>query len=300
MKDKIYKHTDRLPAGKATEDITKGCLVLEGGALRGVYTSGVLDALMEAGVNMECTVGVSAGALAGAYYVSGQIGLSGRCNLLHRHDKRYISFFHRRKWGGVFCFDYILNRPDDLPPLDWDEISRTEKKFVAAATSLETGEAAYFTKDNCCLLDGIKASASMPYLSKKVYIDGHPYLDGGCSAKIPYRYALQNGYDKMIIVRTRPAGWRYEEPKQDRKARMVYRKYPLFAYSLACSQETYNRDCDEILDLQRQGKAFVISPSRPVTVSRLEKDMNKLADLYFLGYEDAKSLLPDLMAYLNS
>ncbi len=300
MKSKRYSDADKLPDGRASENIAQGCLVLEGGALRGVYTSGVLDAMMEAGINLECTVGVSAGALNGLYYTAGQIGLAARCNLLHRHDSRYVSFMKKKQYGGIFCFDYILNRVSDLPPLDWSRLYQTEKKFFAAATSLLTGESVYFDKDHCDdLLHAVQASASMPYLSEIITVEGIPCLDGGCSAKVPYRFAFDHGFKKIVVVRTRPSEWRYADEKDDTKAHLFYRKYPQFVEKLKSSKARYNRDCDDLAGLEEDGEIFVIAPSKMIPIKRLESDVNKLAELYYLGYEDGKTRMPQLESYLR-
>ncbi len=299
MKPKIYSGVDNLPQGTATDEVTPGCIAIEGGAFRGVYGSGVTDALMEAGINMECSVGVSAGSLNAIHYVAGQIGRAGRCNLTYRHDRRYISFLKRRQFGGIFSFDFILNHnPDGV--LDWERANRPGRRYYAVATNCLTGEPMYFCHDNCSdMLTAIQASASMPYVSKMVDVDGTPCLDGGCSVKIPYQWALDQGFEKIVVLRSRPEDWRYDDPKEDSKAKIFYRKYPDFARSQATNKARYNRECDEVDVLKASGRVFVIAPSRLIDIKHLEGDMDKLASLYYLGYEDGKGCIPALTQYLS-
>lgn len=145
-KNKVFSGLDRLPKGLASEQLTEGCVVLEGGAFRGLYTSGVLDALMEAGINLSCTVGVSAGALNGMNYVSGQIGRSGRLNLTYRHDSRYVGLKAIRKNRGVIGFDFILKNVNKEDPLNEERFFRPDRRFIVVATDCITGRPRYFEK----------------------------------------------------------------------------------------------------------------------------------------------------------
>ncbi len=299
MGKKVFSGVDRLPDGIASDHITPGCLVLEGGAFRGVYGEGVLDALMEADINLECTVGVSAGALNGLNYVSGQIGRSARMNLRYRHDSRYISLRHFHRNGGIICLDFPLRHmPGEA--LNETRFFSPAQRFLAVATDLLTGETVYFDRDSCSdILLAIKASASMPYVSRPVTVDGKPCLDGGCSTKIAYTWALEQNFEKIVIIRTRPADFRYQI-KESRLPYRFYRKYPAFAKTLAASESKYNTACDEIDALEKQGRLFVIAPSRDPGVKRLESDMEKLGALYYLGYQDGKNAVSDLLHYLSS
>ncbi len=298
MRTKVFSKAGKLPTGHASDKITNGCIVLEGGAFRGVYTSGVLDALMKANINMACTVGVSAGALNGMNYVSGQIGRSGRINLLFRHDPHYVGL---RAYGvnrGIIGFDFILDcLPDE--PFDWARFNNPNRRFIAVATSCLDGKAKYFEKENCNIVRAVKASASMPYVSMPVEVDCVPCLDGGCADKIPVRWAVDNGFDKIIVVRTREREFRKKVKESSKKmAYRVYGKYADFSKSLAYSEENYNITCDEIDKLEREGRIFVIAPSKHVTVDRLEKDMEKLGALYKLGFLDTKNNIKAIREYL--
>ena len=296
----VYSGVDRLPSGRAAGGITEGCMVLEGGAFRGVYTSGVLDALMEAGINLQCTIGVSAGAMNGINYVSGQIGRSARINLRYRRDPRYVGLHAYRGNRGIIGFDFLFGDYDKLDPLDRGTLASNGRRFVAVAANCCTGQTEYFERDNCTdMRKAIQASASMPYVSRPVLVDGVPCLDGGCTDSLSFGGALRSGYQRVGVGRTRPHDYRKtvgERPA--RWAQRVYRNYPAFAKALGECDRNYNRQCDTLERLKRQGRVFVISPSEPVTISRLEKDMEKLGNLYYLGYNDARRQLDALRAYL--
>ncbi|MFA6830102.1 MAG: patatin family protein [Bacilli bacterium] len=303
-KDKVYSGLGNLPKGKASDDVTPGCLVLEGGAFRGVYTSGVLDCLMLNNLNFETTIGVSAGSLNGINYVSGQIGRAGYLNLRFRHDPQYIGPKAIVKDGGVIGFDYILNGKAAMTqPLDEKKLFFTNRKFYAVITNVKNGQTEYKELHQYALWRFYKilqASSSMPFFSSMVHIDKAYYLDGGCSCKIPYQWALDQGYKKIVVVRTREEEFRKPATTDMDKAiyKLRYGKYPQFLEALSKSNEDYNRQCQEVSELGKQKKVFVISPSVPVDISRLEGDMDKLGDLYWQGYNDCKARLEELKKYL--
>ena len=299
-KNKVFSGLDRLPKGLASEHLTEGCVVLEGGAFRGLYTSGVLDALMEAGINLSCTVGVSAGALNGMNYVSGQIGRSGRLNLTYRHDSRYVGLKAIRKNRGVIGFDFILKNVNKEDPLNEERFFRPDRRFIVVATDCITGRPRYFEKsEGETIFQAVRASASMPYVSKMVMINGVPYLDGGCSDKVPFRWPLDQGYQKVIVIRTRPMDYRKKERSDHSLTDRLYHDYPQFSRVLDASNANYNRQCRALIELAAKKKIYVIAPSRPIDISRLEGDMEKLGGLYFLGYENAKKQLPAIREYLG-
>jgi predicted patatin/cPLA2 family phospholipase len=299
MRNSVFTGIDQLPTGCASNKITEGCIVLEGGAFRGVYTSGVLDALMQADINLSCTVGVSAGALNGVNYVSGQIGRAGRVNLMYRHDSRYVGVHALMKNKGIIGFDFVFHKMDGIVDFDEQRFNSPDKRFIAAVTNCITGKTEYLEKGKCSdIFQAVRASASMPYVSKMVYVDSTPYLDGGCSSKVPYQWALDNKYDKIVVVRTRPLSYR-RKVKQHHGENKIYRKYPEFAKALADTNAKYNYQCEDMNRLEKQGRIFVISPSQPVTVGRLERDMEKLGALYYLGYTDTQNRLDELKEYLN-
>ena len=274
-------------------------LVLEGGAFRGLYTQGVLDVLMLKGVMLSGVIGVSAGALSGVNYVSGQIGRSARINLTYRHDSRYVgakAIIHSHSFLDV---GFLTEDRGILEPLDEARFYRPEQRFAAVATSLLTGETAVFEKGRCRdIMAAVRASATMPYISPPVILDGVPYMDGGCSCKIPFEWAIRQGYEKILVVRTRDAAYRPQE-RQSSAALRAYRRYPAFARKLADSRTEYIRECDEMDRLAAGGRLMQITPSRPVTVGRVEKDMEKLGELYWLGYRDCEERMEEIRAYLG-
>lgn len=306
MKDRsnqVYSGIDNLPRGTASDTITNGCLVLEGGAFRGVYTAGVLDALMLNGINLQTVIGCSAGALNGINYVAGQIGRSGRINLGYRHDPRYVGA-RRLLWeGSLISFDFLLRQTDAFEPLDRQRFFDPGRRFAVVVTDCRTGEAKYPERDECGdIFKAVQASASMPFVSQAVTVDGAPCLDGGCACKVPYAWALEQGFEKVVVVRTRQPTFRKRptSPAQRKLTEQIYREYREFAQRLANSNEDYNHQCDEMAALAKQGTVYMIAPSTPVRIQRLEGDMEKLGKLYWLGYHDAVGQIDALKAYLDT
>ena len=297
----VYSGLADLPKGNAPDTTVPGCIVLEGGAFRGLYTTGVLDAMMQEGLNFECTVGVSAGALNGMNYVSGQIGRSALANLGYRHDPRYVGGTSFKENMGVIGFRFLFGDFEEVYPFDVKRFMNPKRRFIIVVTDMNTGKAVFCEKGICRnTRQAIRASASMPYVSKPVNVEGRPCLDGGCAVKIPFQWAIDEGYKKIVVVKTREDGYRRKEDAKEAKAAIpVYRdKFPAFAESLLTSNARSNEDLNEIDRLRDEGRIFVISPSKPVDVGRLESDMEKLGDLYKLGFEDAKAAFPRLKEYL--
>ena len=299
---KIFSGINSLPAGSAPDTVTPGCLVLEGGAFRAVYGEGVLDKMMEEGINFSCVIGVSAGALNGFNYVSGQIGRAARINLAHRHDSRYVGFKAMRQNKGIIGFKFAFEEfPKTENPFDYDRFYSEDRRFIAVATRLDNGKAEYFEKGKCQdIFQAIRASASMPYISKPVNVEGIPCLDGGIRVKIPYRWAIDQGYEKIVIVKTRVRGNRRKEDSAEAKAaRRFYKSRPEFAEALRTSAARANREADEIDALTDSGRFFTVSPSKDLGVGRIESDMEKLGAWYYLGYNDMSDRMEELRAYLG-
>ena len=297
---KVFSGLADLPGGTASESLTEGCLVLEGGGFRGVYTQGFLDAMMENDLNLSAVIGVSAGALGGANYVSGQIGRSARINLRYRHDSRYVGLRAFLKSRSILDLGFLIEDRGILEPLDWERFNRPERRFVAVTTDCLSGKTAYFEKGkHRDFLLAVRASATMPYISPPVIIDGRPYFDGGCSTKIPYEWALEEGYGKIVVIRTREASYRARKRERNRAAR-VYRRYPAFAETLSREDEEYNRELDALDALEKEGRLLVFCPSEPPMAETLEKDMEKLGALYYLGRNDCLRELERLKSYLGA
>ncbi len=300
----VKKNTyiDDFPQGRAGDKITEGCLVLEGGAFRGTYTEGALDALMEADLNFSCTLGVSAGAMNGANYISGQIGRTIRLTMNYRHDSRYMGINAIKREKGLIGFGFIFGELMDIEYFDKERFMSSPMRFVAAATNCETGETEFFEKDGeVDINEAIKASSSLPLVSQPINLNGTEYFDGGCSSKVPYEWAIDNGYKKIVVIRTRHKDYRKDLSKNGamRFVKMKYAKYPNFLKALSDSNRVYNEQCDNMEKFHDRGEIFVISPSVPVNVGRFEGDLDTLRKLYELGYSDVKNNLTALKKYLE-
>ena len=297
----IYEHLNELPFGHAKNILTEGCMVLEGGAFRGLYSQGALDYLMEHDVNMQTTIGVSAGAMGGVNYVSGQIGRSVRINLMYRHDSNYIGTGAMKHDHGITGFSYLWNTISDEYPLDEKTFNDPKRRFVAVATDIETGKAEYFEKGKTeDIIAAVSASATIPYVSQPLEINGRKYLDGGCGEKIPYHWAMEQGFEKIIVIRTRDRSYRKNVAKTPRDLiKKEYARYPELARDLLEEAPRYNIELNNLDDLEEKGRLFVLAPSRPITITRFESDLNALADVYYLGYNDMKDHFQQLQDYLK-
>ena len=300
MLEKVYAGIDRIPQGRASEELIPGCLVLEGGAFKGLYTQGMLDALMKEGINLQCVIGVSAGGLSGINYVSGQIGRSARVSLTYRHDSRYVGMKALRNSHSIVDVGFLTEERGIYEPLDRERFFRPEQRFLVVATNCRTGEAVPFEKGKCSdIFLAVRASATMPYMAPMVKMDGELWLDGGCACKIPYEWALQEGFEKILLIRTRETEFR-KRNREDRLAERIYRKYPKIMEKIRRMNLEANREFEEVERLHREGRLMRIAPSRPVSVTRLESNMEKLGELYWLGYQDGMNRINDIREYLQA
>lgn len=281
----------------------KSALILEGGALRSFFTCGVLDVFMEKDIYFPCVCGVSAGSLCGISYLSKQIGRTAKVNLEFRDDKKYISLHGLIKEKMIFNFDYLFGEiSHNLIPLDYDAFYSSCQNLVAFATDCKTGKSVAFEKDKCKdILTACRASSSMPLLSKIVEVDGRECLDGGVAMPIPYEWAFDNGYDKAVLVLTRDVTYR-KKPQSNLIKHLyakTYAEYPLLVETIYKIPDHYNQLAEEIVKLEKQGKIFVIRPEEPVKVKRLEKDKEKLKELYEIGRATAEKQLESMLEYLE-
>ena len=305
-KKKTYSGMDDIKIGEASNNITEGAILLQGGAFRGVYTSGVLDFLMENDINFRHVVGVSAGALNGMNYVSGDIGRGAIINLKHRHDPSWIGIkaLLSKDNNGIIGFNYAFGDFNKEYPFNEERFFNKEREFIATVTCLEDGRNHYFKNDSKDIYSAVAASASMPYISKPVLIRGKHYLDGGCMDSLPIKY-VRNKYrgEKIVVVMTRQLGFRCNTSSKNSIAKVnhaMYKKYPLFVESLNNMDERLNIDFKLVEELAYKNKIFVIAPSEPIDISRLEGDMEKLGGLYKLGYDDAKRRYDALKEFLSN
>ena len=281
----------------------KAALVLEGGALRGMYTSGVLDTFLKNNMEFECVAGVSAGALNAMSYISKQPGRSAKINLEYCDDPRYIGRKAFIKNKGIIGYDYLFGDiSEDKVPFDFKSFKNTNQRFVIVTTNCEKAETEYLEKSNCNdLFKAAQASSSMPLASAMVEINNNHYLDGAVTTSIPVKWALEQGYEKVVVVLTRDKT--YRKPmitnKMKKLYKLAYHKYPKLIEKLNTMPERYNKLQEELLELEKEGKIFIIRPEKEVTVSRLEKDKTKLENLYKEGISEAEKNLEALKEYLK-
>ena len=281
----------------------KAALVLEGGALRGMYTSGVLDTFLKNNMEFECVVGVSAGALNAMSYISKQPGRSAKINLEYCDDPRYIGRKAFIKNKGIIGYDYLFGDiSENKVPFDYKSFENTNQRFIIVTTNCEKAETEYLEKSNCNdLFKAAQASSSMPLASAMVEINNNHYLDGAVTTSIPVKWALEQGYEKVVVVLTRDKTYRKPmlSNKMKKLYKLAYHKYPKLIEKLNTMPERYNKLQEELIDLEKEGKIFIIRPEKEVTVSRLEKDKEKLENLYKEGIAEAEKNLDALKEYLE-
>lgn len=274
-------------------------LLLEGGAMRGMYTAGVLDMLLENNIKVDCIYAVSAGALFGVNYKSRQKGRAYRFNMKYINDKRYFGLYSLVTTGNIlnqeFCFKDI---PDVLDDFNYASFKRTKEDFYAVVTNIKTGEAEYIKIDDLKdKIEYLRASGSMPFVSKPIEIDGNMYLDGGIADAIPISKMTAMGLDKIIVVLTRPEGYRKRKSNMT-LAKVVYKEYPKLIETMSKRYKIYNKSVDEVEFLNNEGEIFLIRPSKYIKIKRVEKDEKILNEMYNLGIYDAKEKIVDLKKYL--
>lgn len=278
-------------------------LVLEGGAMRGMYTAGVLDELMEQGVQADTVLGVSAGAIHGCNYVSGQKGRSIRYYRKYRNDRHFMGMYSFLTTGEVvgrrFCYEDI---PLRLDPFDEAAFEASPVEFYVTVTNVETGEPEYILCDELRVggkMDVIRAGASMPLCSHIVEYGGRKYLDGGIADSIPYAQAQKLGCGPCIVVLTQPQRY-LKQPANLLPFRAVYRKYPKLVQAMARRHTMYNAEVCAVEQAAARGEAFLLRPSKPMEIGRMEKDMAKLNAMYALGRADAKAQADALQRFLQA
>ena len=268
-------------------------LVLEGGGLRGVFTCGVLDCFMDHGIRFPFAVGVSAGACNGLSYMSGQRGRAKSSNIDLMDKHHYIGLKYLLTQRNIMDFKLLFEDfPERIIPYDYDAYFSNPARFVMVTTNCLTGKAEYFEEKSSSkrVMDIVRASSSLPFVSPITYVDGVPMLDGGIVDSIPVRYALSQGYERLVVILTRNKGYRKQNSEM-RAAKVFYRKYPNLQKALSQRNLVYNQTMNLIERLEDEGRITVIRPIRPVEVGRMEKDTAKLTMLYQEGYDIARSLI---------
>lgn len=261
-------------------------LVLEGGGMRGVFTSGVLDAFMKHDLYFRYIVAVSAGACNGMSYVSRQPRRARISNIDYLARYKYIGIRHLVTQGCIFDRELLYDKfPNQLLPFDFEEYFKHAKGFEMVTTNCLTGKAMYLseTSDRQRSLDIVRASSSLPYVSKIVTVDGIPMLDGGIIDSIPINRAIETGHEHNVVILTRNKGWR--DTGKDRKVpAFIYKNYPRLRVALSHRHAAYNQQIDLIDRLEAEGKITCIRPMRPMEVGRIENDVEKLERLYEEGF----------------
>ena len=277
-------------------------LLLEGGAMRGLYTAGILDVFMEKGIKIDGIIGVSAGALFGMNYKSKQIGRVLRYNKKYAKSKQYMGFYSLISTGDImnreFCFNKIVN---ELDPVDFETFKNSEVEFYAVVTNMETGKPEYIKIDDLkdkVQLEYLRAAGSMPYVSKPVIIKGKKYLDGGISDSIPIEKIMNMGFDKIIVILTRPIEYR-KKKGNEKIPQIYYRKYPKLVETINNRYKMYNEEVEKVIQLEKEKKIFVIRPSRTVGIKRIERDIDKIQEMYDLGKSDIQEKMDGLLDYLK-
>lgn len=281
--------------------MNKTCLVLEGGAMRDIYTAGVLDILMQNNIKFDAIIGVSAGALFGINYKSNQKGRAYRYNMKYINDKEYIGLYSYLTTGNImnksFCFDKLVN---ELDKFDYQAFKNNKTKFYVVVTNLLTGTPEYqelTDLNDQNQMEYLRASGSMQYVSKPVKINNNYYLDGATGDSIPIKYMEKLGFNKIIVVGTRPEG--YKKQYKPQPSKIFYKKYPKFIKALSNRPSMYNETIKYIEKKANNHEIIFIRPSQDLKVKRIEKNKKKLSSLYTLGQNDTKEIISTINKYLT-
>lgn len=283
--------------------MSKVGLVLEGGAMRGMFTAGILDVMMEEGIRTDCLAGVSAGAVFGCNYKSGQIGRVLRYNLRFCRDPRYCSWRSWLKTGDLFGADFCYRElPERLDVFDGEAFKCAPLEFYLVCTDVQTGEAVYHRCDEAdreCF-EWMRASASMPLVSRIVPIGDGRYMDGAIADSIPLRFMEKNGCGKNIVILTQPAGFLKHPSKFMGLLRLVYRKYPAFVRAMEQRHEHYNETVNYVEAQAALGNVLLLRPEHTLPISRICRDPELLTQTYELGREQARKHLAELQSFTAS
>ena len=278
-------------------------LVLEGGGMRGLYTAGVLDFFIKEDLYFPYVIGVSAGACHGSSYVAKQFGRNKAANIKYVNDKRYLSYKNLLTGKGLFGMDFVFDRiPRELEPLDFETFFNYEGRYIVGTTDCQTGEAVYFDRNDCNTKDDIlkvvRASSSLPFISPIVKFRDYELLDGGLVDPIPIKKSIADGNQKNVVILTRSPDYRKEPFKHNWLAKLVYRNQPGVIKALKNRYQVYNQTLDYIKELEAKGDVFLIQPDNSLNVDRIERNQNKLEELYQQGYDRIKTDYDQLQDWL--
>ena len=277
-------------------------LVLEGGALRGLFSAGVMDVIMEAGITFDGAVGVSAGAAFGCNYKSRQAGRAIRYNKAFAKDWRYCSLRSLLLTGDLFGAEYAYHYiPEYIDRFDKAAFEANPMEFHVVCTDVETGRAVYKrldTVDYACY-EWIRASASMPLASRVVQLEGHRLLDGGVADSIPLAYFECQGYDHNVVILTQPEGYVKHQNRLLPLMKVALRRYPLFLRAMEKRPDMYNAELEHVARRVQEGRAFVVRPSEAITIGYTSHDPQAMQQVYEVGREEGRRQLPALLQFLS-
>ncbi len=277
-------------------------LIMEGGAMRGMFTAGVIDVMMEHGIEFDGAVGVSAGAAFGCNYKSRQVGRVLRYNKRFCNDPRYCGLRSLLLTGNIYNTDFAYREvPLHLDAFDFDTYRKNPMEFWLVCTDIETGLPVYHRYDGYHDhgFDWIRASASMPMVSRTVEIDGQKLLDGGISDAIPLRFFQNCGYSRNVVILTQPADYRKKKTSAMLLIRLLYRQYPALVKAMETRHEMYNGTLEYIAQQEAAGNILVIRPAEPLPVSRVEKNPEQLQAAYDIGRATAAAQLEAIHHFLT-
>jgi predicted patatin/cPLA2 family phospholipase len=279
-------------------------LVLEGGGMRGVYTAGVLDFFMENKLSFPYVIGVSAGACNGTSYISNQIGRNKRVNTEYLSHPDYISFKNLVRKKQLFGMDLLFDIiPNELDPFDFESFFQSDQRFMIGTTDVISGQPMYFDKNDLIekddLLKIVRASSSLPLMAPIVEFNSYQLLDGGIADPIPLQKSEMDGNQKNVVVLTRNAGYIKKKSRSSWLLNRQFKEYPNMAKAVSDRHRLYNEQIAYIEEQEQKGNVFVIRPSEKLLVGRVERNRDRLLNLYLQGYEDTKKQMEALQEFLQ-
>jgi predicted patatin/cPLA2 family phospholipase len=307
----VYKHilgqnkrrfvTIFLIEKKEGSNMINSGLVLEGGGMRGVYTAGILEYFMEKDLYFPYVIGVSAGACMAASYLSRQPGRNKKVNIDFVGDPRYLSYRNYWKKRQLFDMDFLFDEiPNKLVPYDYETFRERTEQFVVVTTDCITGEPVYYNMNEHGenMLQLIRASSSLPFVAPSVEYQERILLDGGIIDPIPIKKAQKDGFEKNVVILTKPLG--YKKKASRFSSLFKYKQYPRISERLQTRYQLYNDTLEFLQKEKERGSVFVFQPSQTLPVGRTERNRQRLISLYELGYEDAKRNNKDLQTFLQN
>lgn len=283
--------------------MSKVGLVLEGGSLRGLYSAGVMDIMMDNNIDVDCIVGTSAGALFGPNYFSNQKGRAIRYNKRFCKDRRNISFLSLLFTGNIVNKKFAYYKiTEKLDKFDNETFMKSKKELYATATNMKTGESEYFQiKDVIKDMEKLRATSAIPIMTRPVKINNEYYLDGGISDSIPIKKCMELNCDKIIVILTQPDTYKKKilSNKKIKAINIVFKKYPKLIKRMMNRHNEYNECVEYIRNLEKDKKVFVIRPSKNLDIDLIERNPEKLEKVYQIGVTDMKKQISDLKKYLK-